>query len=129
MMNETMGMVTFRQGVSADSFGFSCTVPAVMATRALGERARPAADHPHAPFLGPAPPRLLIYVLFAEMFSPRHALLVAYPVSDGLVMAILVAFILHKNSRGPGRRTRCLSSSRSTRRPTADRGHLCVGIR
>ncbi|MCD7906233.1 MAG: ferrous iron transporter B, partial [Clostridium sp.] len=98
---ETMGMV----GLSGKAFlpmllGFGCTVPAVMATRALEsvrDRRRPILITP----VMSCSARLPIYVLFAEMFFPAHALFVAYSLYlIGLVTAILVAFILHKNSKG-----------------------------
>ena len=101
VMNETMGMV----GLSGKAFlpmllGFGCTVPAVMATRALESVRDRRRTILITPFMS-CSARLPIYVLFAEMFFPRHALFVAYSLYlIGLVMAILVAFILHKNSRG-----------------------------
>lgn len=101
VMNETMGMV----GLSGKAFlpmllGFGCTVPAVMATRALESVRDRRRTILITPFMS-CSARLPIYVLFAEMFFPRHALFVAYSLYlIVLVMAILVAFILHKNSRG-----------------------------
>ena len=101
VMNETMGMV----GLSGKAFlpmllGFGCTVPAVMATRALESVRDRRRTILITPFMS-CSARLPIYVLFAEMFFPRYALFVAYSLYlIGLVMAILVAFILHKNSRG-----------------------------
>lgn len=101
VMNETMGMV----GLSGKAFlpmllGFGCTVPAVMAARALESVRDRRRTILITPFMS-CSARLPIYVLFAEMFFPRHALFVAYSLYlIGLVMAILVAFILHKNSRG-----------------------------
>ena len=45
--------------------------------------------------------RLPIYVLFAEMFFPRHALIVAYSLYlIGLIMAIAVAHVTHRMSKG-----------------------------
>ena len=101
VMNETMGLV----GLSGKAFlpmllGFGCTVPAVMATRALESVRDRRRTILITPFMS-CSARLPIYVLFAEMFFPRYALFVAYSLYlIGLVMAILVAFILHKNSRG-----------------------------
>ena len=44
--------------------------------------------------------RLPIYVLFAEMFFPEQALLVAYSLYlIGLIVAILVALVVHKTSK------------------------------
>lgn len=101
VMNETMGMV----GLSGKAFlpmllGFGCTVPAVMATRALESVRDRRRTILITPFMS-CSARLPIYVLFAEMFFPAHALFVAYSLYlIGLVTAILVAFILHKNSKG-----------------------------
>ena len=101
VMNETMGMV----GLSGKAFlpmllGFGCTVPAVMATRALESVRDRRRTILITPFMS-CSARLPIYVLFAEMFFPDKALAVAYSLYlIGLVMAILVAFVLHKSSKG-----------------------------
>ena len=78
VMNETMGMV----GLSGRAFlpmllGFGCTVPAVMATRALESYRDRLRTILITPFMS-CSARLPIYVLFAEMFFPDKALLVAY---------------------------------------------------
>lgn len=97
VMNETMGRV----GLSGKAFlpmllGFGCTVPAVMATRALASER----DRKRTILLTPlmsCSAKLPIYVLFAEMFFPGRALMVAYSLYlIGLVMAILMAWVLHK---------------------------------
>ena len=94
VMNETMGMV----GLSGKAFlpmllGFGCTVPAVMATRALASERDRKRTILITPFMS-CSARLPIYVLFAEMFFPKHALLVAYSLYlIGLVVAIAVALI------------------------------------
>lgn len=99
VMNEVMGMV----GLSGKAFlpmllGFGCTVPAVMATRALESVKDRRRTILITPFMS-CSARLPIYVLFSEMFFPDHALLVAYSLYlIGLAMAILIAFILHKHS-------------------------------
>ena len=96
VMNETMGMV----GLSGKAFlpmllGFGCTVPAVMATRALESVKDRRRTILITPFMS-CSARLPIYVLFAEMFFPDRALIVAYSLYIiGLCMAILVAFIVH----------------------------------
>lgn len=103
VMNETMGMV----GLSGRAFlpmllGFGCTVPAVMATRALESPRDRRKTILITPFMS-CSARLPIYVLFAGMFFPGHALLVAYSLYViGLVTAILVAFVVQKASKGAG---------------------------
>lgn len=100
VMNETMGMV----GLSGRAFlpmllGFGCTVPAVMATRALESPRDRRKTILITPFMS-CSARLPIYVLFADMFFPQNALLVAYSLYlIGLITAILIAFIVHKTSK------------------------------
>ena len=97
VMNETMSMV----GLSGKAFlpmllGFGCTVPAVMATRALPSEKDRKRTILITPFMS-CSARLPIYVLFADMFFPDHALYVAYSLYlVGLAVAIIVAFIVHK---------------------------------
>lgn len=97
VMNEVMGRV----GLSGKAFlpmllGFGCTVPAVMATRALASERDRRRTILITPFMS-CSARLPIYVLFAEMFFPGKALFVAYSLYViGLVVAILVAFLLRK---------------------------------
>lgn len=103
VMNETMGMV----GLSGKAFlpmllGFGCTVPAVMATRALESVKDRRRTILITPFMS-CSARLPIYVLFAEMFFPDRALLVAYSLYIiGLCVAILVAFIAHFHEKHDG---------------------------
>lgn len=100
VMNETMGMV----GLSGKAFlpmllGFGCTVPAIMATRALESQKDRRRTILVTPFMS-CSARLPIYVLFAELFFPEHALLVAYSLYlIGLAVAILVAFIVYRSSK------------------------------
>lgn len=99
VMNEIMGMV----GLSGKAFlpmllGFGCTVPAVMATRSLEKFKDRKKTILITPFMS-CSARLPIYVLFAEMFFPDRALMVAYSLYlIGLVTAILVALIINKFS-------------------------------
>lgn len=99
VMNETMGMV----GLSGKAFlpmllGFGCTVPAIMATRSLENQRDRRRTILITPFMS-CSARLPIYVLFAEMFFPGRALMVAYSLYIiGLLMAILVAYVLHKTT-------------------------------
>jgi len=100
VMNEIMGRV----GLSGKAFlpmllGFGCTVPAVMATRSLATERDRRRTILITPFMS-CSARLPIYVLFAEMFFREHAMLAAYSLYViGLLMAILVAFILHRLDR------------------------------
>ena len=100
VMNETMGRV----GLSGKAFlpmllGFGCTVPAVMAARALPSEKDRRRTILITPFMS-CSARLPIYVLFAEMFFPQHALIVAYSLYlIGLVVAIAVAHVTHRMSK------------------------------
>lgn len=99
VMNETMGLV----GLSGKAFlpmllGFGCTVPAVMASRALESQKDKKRTILITPFMS-CSARLPIYVLFSEMFFPNRALFAAYSLYViGLAVAILVAYVVHKNS-------------------------------
>ena len=103
VMNETMGMV----GLSGKAFlpmllGFGCTVPAVMATRALESVRDRRRTISIIPFMS-CSARLPIYVLFAEMFFPKNALLAAYSLYLlGLVAGIAMAYIVHKGGKDEG---------------------------
>lgn len=100
VMNEVMGKV----GLSGKAFlpmllGFGCTVPAVMASRALPSEKDRRRTILITPFMS-CSARLPIYVLFSEMFFPGNALLVAYSLYlIGLFAAIAVAFITHKMAK------------------------------
>lgn len=100
VMNETMGMV----GLSGRAFlpmllGFGCTVPAVMATRALESPRDRRKTILITPFMS-CSARLPIYVLFADMFFGQQALWVAYSLYViGFVTAITIAFAVHKIAR------------------------------
>ena len=83
--------------------GFGCTVPAIMASRALENRRDRFKVMLITPFMS-CSARLPIYILFAEMFFKDRAMLVAYSMYlIGLVIAILVAAVIHlidrKNQR------------------------------
>lgn len=99
VMNETMSMV----GLSGKAFlpmllGFGCTVPAVMATRALESQKDRLKTILVTPFMS-CSARLPIYVLFAELFFPNSALFIAYSLYlVGVVAAIVIALIVHKVS-------------------------------
>lgn len=88
-------------GLSGKAFlplllGFGCSVPAVMASRAL--------EHPKdrfktiliTPFMS-CSARLPIYVLFSSMFFGKHAMLACYSLYIlGIVIAITTAYILSR---------------------------------
>ena len=100
VMNEIMGRV----GLSGKAFlpmllGFGCTVPAVMASRALASERDRRRTILITPFMS-CSARLPIYVLFSEMFFKEHAMLAAYSLYViGLIVAIAIAFILHKREK------------------------------
>ncbi|MDO5291887.1 MAG: ferrous iron transport protein B [bacterium] len=74
--------------------GFGCSVPAVMASRALEDIKDRRKTVLVTPFMS-CSARLPIYVLFSEIFFPDHAMLVAYSMYViGLVVAITIALIL-----------------------------------
>ena len=104
VMNETMGMV----GLSGRAFlpmllGFGCTVPAVMATRALENQRDRLKTILITPFMS-CSARLTIYVLLADMFFPKSAMLVAYSLYlVGVAMAIIIALIVHKTTDRDGK--------------------------
>ena len=75
--------------------GFGCTVPAIMASRALENRRDRYKVMLITPFMS-CSARLPIYILSAEMFFREHAMIVAYSMYlIGLVIAILVAAAIH----------------------------------
>lgn len=89
-----------RLGLSGRAFipmilGFGCTVPAIMASRALENRRDRFKVMLIIPFMS-CSARLPIYILFAEMFFGNHAIWVAYSMYIiGLIVAILVAAFIH----------------------------------
>ena len=88
-------------GLSGKAFlpmvlGFGCTVPAIMATRALEKEKDRRRAILITPFMS-CSARLPIYVLFAEMFFGRYAVLAALSMYIiGLFVAVLIAWILHR---------------------------------
>ncbi len=89
-----------RLGLSGRAFipmilGFGCTVPAIMASRALENPRDRYKVMLITPFMS-CSARLPIYILFAGVFFPDHAMLVSYSMYlIGLVIAIFIAAILH----------------------------------
>jgi ferrous iron transport protein B len=92
--------VMSKLGLSGKAFipmllGFGCTVPAIMASRALEHKRDRYKVMLITPFMS-CNARLTIYILFAEMFFGSHAMVVAYSMYlIGLIVAILVALGLH----------------------------------
>ena len=87
-------------GLSGKAFipmllGFGCTVPAIMASRALENRRDRFKVMLVTPFMS-CNARLTIYILFSEMFFPDNAMVVAYSMYLlGLVVAIVISAVIH----------------------------------
>ncbi|MDD6735095.1 MAG: ferrous iron transport protein B [Clostridiales bacterium] len=76
--------------------GFGCTVPAVMASRALENRHDKIRTVLITPFMS-CSARLPIYVMLSQIFFGNHALAAAYSMYIiGFAMALLIAFIMSK---------------------------------
>ena len=101
VMDGIMGKV----GLSGRAFlpmvlGFGCTVPAIMATRALETEHDRRRTMIVTPFMS-CSARLPVYVLFSGMFFPRCAMLVAFSMYViGMAAGILVVFVQHKLEKG-----------------------------
>lgn len=106
VMDGIMGKI----GLSGKAFlpmvlGFGCTVPAIMASRTLEKEEDRKKTMLLTPFMS-CSARLPIYVLFADMFFGKYAMLVAFSLyALGLVMAILIALIIGKFSKSKGEAT------------------------
>ncbi len=75
--------------------GFGCTVPAIMASRALESKRDRYKVMLVTPFMS-CSARLTIYILFAEMFFAEKAMIAAYSMYlIGILVAIAVTAILH----------------------------------
>lgn len=97
VMNDIMG----RLGLSGRAFipmvlGFGCTVPAIMASRALESKKDRHRVMLVTPFFS-CSAKLPVYILFSGMFFGRYATLAAYSMYViGIVVALFIAWILHK---------------------------------
>lgn len=97
VMDDIMG----RLGLSGRAFlpmllGFGCSVPAIMASRALEHRKDRLKTILVTPFMS-CSARLPIYVLFSSMFFGKNAMLACYSMYLlGIVVAIVTAFILSR---------------------------------
>ncbi len=96
VMDSIMGKV----GLSGRAFipmvlGFGCSVPAIMASRALENRRDRLKTMLVTPLMS-CSARLPIYLLLSQMFFGKYAMVAAYSMYVlGLLLAILVAFVLH----------------------------------
>lgn len=101
VMDSVMGKV----GLSGKAFlpmilGFGCTVPAIMATRALETEHDRRRTMMVTPFMS-CSARLPIYVLFSEMFFPEHAAFTAFSLYVvGMLIAILAALVGNRLEKG-----------------------------
>ena len=97
VMDGIMGKV----GLSGKAFlpmvlGFGCTVPAVMATRTLENEEDRKKTILLTPFMS-CSARLPIYVLFADVFFGKYAMVAAFSLyALGMIVAILLALIIGK---------------------------------
>lgn len=100
VMDGIMGKI----GLSGRAFipmllGFGCTVPAVMASRALEDPKDRLKTILVTPFMS-CSARLPIYVLFSGMFFPNCAMLAAYSMYVlGIAVAIAAALVMHLFTR------------------------------
>lgn len=89
-----------KAGLSGKAFlpmilGFGCTVPAIMASRALETEKDRRRTMIITPFMS-CSARLPVYVLFSGMFFGKYAHIAAFSMyAIGMVCAILVARVLH----------------------------------
>lgn len=101
VMDGIMGRV----GLSGKAFlpmvlGFGCTVPAIMATRALETEHDRRRTMLITPFMS-CSARLPVYVLFSKMFFPDASMLAAFSMYViGMAVAILVALIQNLIEKG-----------------------------
>ena len=97
VMDGIMGKV----GLSGKAFlpmvlGFGCTVPAVMATRALESEQDRKRTILITPFMS-CSARLPVYVLFASVFFGKYAMIAAYSLYViGVLAAIVIALVVNR---------------------------------
>lgn len=96
VMDGIMGRI----GLSGRAFipmilGFGCSVPAIMASRALEDPKDRAKTMLIIPFMS-CSARLPIYILFSQMFFGKYAMWAAYSMYViGLAVALFAAFVMH----------------------------------
>lgn len=79
--------------------GFGCTVPAVMASRALENPVDRRRVVMITPFMS-CSARLPVYVLFSELFFGKYAMVAAFSMYlIGLVVAVLTAFVMSRTEK------------------------------
>lgn len=102
VMNEIMD----RLGLSGRAFipmvlGFGCTVPAIMASRALESEKDRKRVMLLTPFMS-CSAKVPTYILFSSMFFSRSATWVAYSMYlIGIAFALLLAWLLHRFDKNP----------------------------
>ena len=95
-----MDDIMSRMGLSGRAFvpmilGFGCTVPAIMASRALENRRDRLKTMLVTPFMS-CSARLPIYILFSGMFFPQNPMLAAYSLYlVGILVALLSLFCIN----------------------------------
>lgn len=100
VMNDIMGCL----GLSGRAFipmvlGFGCTVPAIMASRALESKKDRHRVMLVTPFFS-CSAKLPVYILFSGMFFGQYATLAAYSMYlIGIIVALFVAWVLHKKDK------------------------------
>ena len=103
IMDRIMG----RLGLSGRAFlpmvlGFGCSVPAIMASRALESRRDRFKVMLVTPFMS-CSARLPIYILFSQLFFGRYAMAAAYSMYlIGILVALLVALVIHTMEKNKG---------------------------
>lgn len=99
-----MDGIMSKAGLSGKAFlpmvlGFGCTVPAVMATRSLETERGRRKVMMLIPFMS-CSAKLPVYVLFAEMFFGKYAMIAAFALYVlGLMLAILIAIVMGKMNK------------------------------
>lgn len=82
--------------------GFGCSVPAIMASRALESRRDRFKVMLVTPFMS-CSARLPIYILFSQLFFGKYAMLAAYSMYlVGIAVALLVALVIHGTEKAKG---------------------------
>jgi len=102
-----MDAIMGKLGLSGRAFlpmvlGFGCTVPAIMASRALESRRDRLKTMLVTPFMS-CSARLPVYILFSDMFFADKAMPVAFSMYlIGIAVALLVALAVHAGERKRG---------------------------
>lgn len=103
VMNDIMD----RLGLSGRAFipmvlGFGCTVPAIMASRALESKKDRYRIMMVTPFMS-CSAKLPVYILFSGMFFGKYAMFAAYSMYViGIIVALVAAWVMHKFDKNKG---------------------------